>query len=121
MAPVSRNPRHGAVDTALGERIRRRRRDLQLSQSALGARLGITFQQVQKYENGSNRVSAAMLIKLSEAMGVSIVDLLQDVDSSGLVSSDDAQRGQLAADFSRIKSAEMRAAVLTLVAGLAGR
>ncbi|MDB5454183.1 MAG: hypothetical protein JWO33_2761 [Caulobacteraceae bacterium] len=122
MATESRNPRHGAVDAILGERIRRRRRDLQLSQSALGAKLGITFQQVQKYENGSNRVSAAMLLKLSEAMGVSVVDLLQGVDATPPVEADAAaQRNQLLTEFARISSPEMRAAVLTLVAGLAGR
>jgi len=121
MAGASRNPRHGALDALLGERIRRRRRELGLSQSALGGRLGITFQQVQKYENGTNRVSATMLIKLSDALSLSVSEILQEVDPAAPPLDTDGQAAQLAADFAKIQSAEMRAAVLTLVAGLALR
>jgi len=121
MAGASRNPRHGALDALLGERIRRRRRELGLSQSALGGRLGITFQQVQKYENGTNRVSATMLIKLSEALALSVSEILQEVDPATPPMDTEGQTAQLAADFARIQSADMRAAILTLVAGLAPR
>lgn len=123
MAGATRTPRHGALDALLGDRIRRRRRELQLSQSALGAQLGITFQQVQKYENGTNRVSATMLVKLVEALGVPVSELLQDVEpAGGGVAPDlDAQNSQLLADFGRIQSPELRAAVLGIVAGLATR
>jgi len=118
MASVSRNPRHGALDALLGERIRRRRRELGLSQSALGGKLGITFQQVQKYENGTNRVSATMLLKLSDALGMSVTDLLHDVDPVTQVADIEAQGLQLVAAFRKIRSPDMRAAVLTLVDGL---
>jgi transcriptional regulator with XRE-family HTH domain len=118
MVAGSRNPRHGALDAVLGERIRRRRRELQLSQSALGAKLGITFQQVQKYENGTNRVSATMLIKVSEALQIPILDLLQDVRVSATPQQSGDESTRLVADFARIKSPEMRQAVLTLVSGL---
>jgi len=121
MAAESRNPRHGALDAALGERIRRRRRDLGLSQSALGGKLGITFQQVQKYENGTNRVSATMLVKLSEALSMPVTEILQDADADILASDAKGEAAQLLAAFSRIQSAELRAAVLTLVSGLTPR
>ena len=121
MAVESRNPRHGALDALLGERIRRRRRELGLSQSALGGRLGITFQQVQKYENGTNRVSATMLMKLSEALALSVTDLLQEVDPGAAPLDAEGQAAQLSAAYARIQSSELRAAVLTLVAGLALR
>jgi transcriptional regulator with XRE-family HTH domain len=121
MAVESRNPRHGALDALLGERIRRRRRELGLSQSALGTRLGITFQQVQKYENGTNRVSATMLMKLADALALSVTDLLQEVDPSAVPVDAEGQAAQLAQAFSKIQSSEIRAAVLTLVAGLALR
>jgi transcriptional regulator with XRE-family HTH domain len=118
MTAVSRNPRHGALDVMLGERIRRRRRELGLSQSALGGKLGITFQQVQKYENGTNRVSATMLLKLSDALAMSVTELLHEVDPAAKTVDAQSQGAQLLAAFAKIRSAEVRAAVLTLVAGL---
>lgn len=121
MAGAPRTPRHGVLDALLGERIRRRRRELQLSQSALGAQLGITFQQVQKYENGTNRVSATMLVRLVEALDMSVSELLQDLEGAPASPEETSQGTRLLADFGRIQSPEVRAAVLTLVAGLAAR
>lgn len=118
MPAETRSPRHGALDAALGERIRRRRRELQLSQSALGGRLGITFQQVQKYENGTNRVSASMLIKLTEALAISVTALLVEADPAPGGADPQAEADQLLAAFSKILSGQTRAAVLTLVQGL---
>ena len=118
---ASRTPRSGQLDVALGERIRRRRKELGRSQTALGGKLGITFQQVQKYENGTNRVSAAMLVKLSGALALSVSEILHDVAPAERPSEPDAQANLLLAAFARIQSPEMRAAVLTLVAGLGAR
>jgi len=120
MAAETRNPRHGALDALLGERIRRRRRELGLSQSALGGKLGITFQQVQKYENGTNRVSATMLLKLSEALALPVTEILLEADPAAPADRGD-QGAQLLAAFAKIQSPELRAAVLTLVAGLTAR
>lgn len=50
-----------------------------LSQEALGKRLGITFQQVQKYEKGVNKVCASMLWLVAKELGVAIMDLFQDL------------------------------------------
>ena len=63
-------------DKAIGERINMYRRAKKLSQADLGTALGITFQQVQKYEKGVNRVSASRLVQISELLEVSIADLL---------------------------------------------
>ena len=57
-----------AVDAHIGRRIRARRRQLRLSQQALAGRLGITFQQLQKYERAANRVSAARLVAIAAAL-----------------------------------------------------
>jgi transcriptional regulator with XRE-family HTH domain len=92
-----------------------------MSQSALGAKLGITFQQVQKYENGTNRVSATMLVKLSDALGMPVTEILHEPEASAPPLGAKAEDAQLLAAFGRIQSAELRAAVLTLVAGLAPR
>ena len=119
---ATRTPRSGQVDVALGERIRRRRRELGLSQSALGAKLGITFQQVQRYENGTNRVSAAMLVRLAEALAIAVTEILNDGgDPAAAAMAADSQSAQLLTAFARIRSPELRAAVLTLVAGLSAR
>lgn len=60
------------VDIHVGQRVRERRILLGLSQSKLAQALGITFQQVQKYEKGTNRVGSSRLFDISEALGVSI-------------------------------------------------
>ena len=121
MAAATRTPRHGPLDAALGERIRRRRRELGLSQSALGGQLGITFQQIQKYENGANRVSASMLMRLADALAMPVTELLQDAEAATPPVDPERASAQLVAAFAKISSAEMRAAVLTLVMGLATR
>jgi len=59
----------GPVDKALGLKIRTARKAADLSQAELGAKLGVTFQQVQKYEKGVNRVSPARLGMLSTVLG----------------------------------------------------
>ena len=60
------------IDRVVGQRIRWRRKELKLPQEKLGDLLGLTFQQVQKYEKGVNRVSAGRLFEMSSAMGVPI-------------------------------------------------
>lgn len=60
------------IDFYVGKRLRRRRRLLGLTQQALGDKVGIRFQQIQKYECGANRISAARLFELSEALSVPI-------------------------------------------------
>jgi len=60
------------IDLHVGKRLRRRRRLLGLTQQSLAEQVGIRFQQIQKYECGANRVSAARLFELSEALTVPI-------------------------------------------------
>ncbi len=60
------------VDMHVGARVRMRRRFLGLTQQALAESLGLTFQQVQKYERGSNRISASKLFAIAEALEVPI-------------------------------------------------
>jgi transcriptional regulator with XRE-family HTH domain len=61
-----------AIDVHVGNRIRMRRMTLQMSQEKLGDRLDLTFQQVQKYEKGANRVGASRLHALSTILEVPI-------------------------------------------------
>jgi transcriptional regulator with XRE-family HTH domain len=60
------------IDLHLGKRLRRRRRLLGLTQQQLAGACGVRFQQIQKYECGANRISAARLWQLSEALEVPI-------------------------------------------------
>lgn len=60
------------IDTHLGKRLRRRRRLLGLTQQQLAGAVGVRFQQIQKYECGANRISAARLWQLSEALQVPV-------------------------------------------------
>lgn len=60
------------VDRQVGSRVRMRRLLIGLSQEKLGAALGLTFQQVQKYEKGTNRISASRLQQIAVTLGVSI-------------------------------------------------
>lgn len=60
------------IDLHLGKRLRRRRRLLGLTQQQLAAAVGVRFQQIQKYECGANRISAARLWQLSEALEVPV-------------------------------------------------
>ena len=72
---VARNHAHGApeaVDVHIGRRVRKRRTLLGISQAELAEALGLTFQQVQKYERGANRISAGRLHFISDILGVPI-------------------------------------------------
>ena len=60
------------IDLHLGRRLRRRRRLLGLTQQQLAITVGVRFQQIQKYECGANRISAARLWQLAEALGVPV-------------------------------------------------
>jgi transcriptional regulator with XRE-family HTH domain len=60
------------IDLHLGKRLRRRRRLLGLTQQQLAIAVGVRFQQIQKYECGANRISAARLWQLSEALEVPV-------------------------------------------------
>lgn len=57
-------------DIAVGERIRARRNQLEMSQEDLGKALGVSFQQIQKYERGANRISSGRLIQIVNACSV---------------------------------------------------
>ncbi len=76
MAEVKKTP--NPVDVHVGARVRLRRTMLNLSQEKLGECLGITFQQIQKYEKGTNRIGASRLQKLSEALKTPVAFFFED-------------------------------------------
>lgn len=68
------------VDRYVGDRVRAERIKLDWSQSDLGKAMGVTFQQVQKYERGTNRISASMLVRTAKAFGVPVADFFPPAD-----------------------------------------
>ncbi len=77
------------IDKYVGSRVRARRVGLRLSQTNLGQAIGVTFQQIQKYENGSNRVGASNLYKIANALSVEVsfffTAIPEDIAKAGLI------------------------------------
>lgn len=71
------------VDVAVGARIRLLRKLRGLSQQALAEAAGVTFQQIQKYERGANRVSASMLSRIAGALETPVAEMFGESSSSG--------------------------------------
>ena len=67
------------IDVHVGSRIRMRRQLISMSQEKLGELLGITFQQVQKYEKGSNRISASRLYLTAKVLGVPVQFFFEEI------------------------------------------
>lgn len=70
------------IDVHVGSRIRMRRQIVSMSQEKLGEMLGITFQQVQKYEKGTNRISASRLFYAAKILGVPVQAFFEDLPGS---------------------------------------
>ncbi len=77
----SRRP--NPIDAHVGSRVRLRRMLLGMSQEKLGEHLGLTFQQVQKYEKGVNRIGASRLFDLAHVLGVPVQFFYDDVPTGG--------------------------------------
>lgn len=128
-APRSPNP----IDVHVGTRVRLRRQVMKMSQEKLGDQLGVTFQQVQKYERGANRVGASRLWKMSQVLDVPVgffYDGLDQMDGSAEFAEDDqlpivydfinsTDGVNLAKAVSQIKSKAVRRQILELARSLA--
>ncbi|HEX7761872.1 MAG TPA: helix-turn-helix transcriptional regulator [Caulobacteraceae bacterium] len=113
------------IDIAVGARVRIRRRWLSMSQSQLAEALGLTFQQVQKYERGANRVSASMLVKIAAKLETTVAALVGEDGAAPvetLIFSQLTAPGasDLLTAFANIRDGDARRAVLTLALSLSG-
>ncbi len=96
--------------------MRVRRKLLGMSQTGLGDALGVTFQQVQKYENGANRISASRLYDLSRVLDVSIEHFFEDIPAAVAASSPAAKKSGKAKKLPRQEPDPMlKRETLTLV------
>ena len=120
-----------AVDKKLGQRVRSRRLEIGMSQERLAELLGVTFQQVQKYEKGVNRIAASRLYDIAAALDVPIARFFENLGvgrtGSGVPEGrrefvDDAlatpEGAQLMALFAAIKNVKVRRRVVELVRAL---
>jgi transcriptional regulator with XRE-family HTH domain len=117
------------IDAQVGNRVRIRRMLIGMSQERLGDLLGLTFQQVQKYEKGVNRIGAGRLFEIARILGVPIDFFYDGVGASTenaaeaappvmeFVSSGEGL--QLSLAFMKIKDPKVRKRVLDLVKSLA--
>ncbi|HVU20729.1 MAG TPA: helix-turn-helix transcriptional regulator [Rhizomicrobium sp.] len=69
-----------AIDAAVGAYIRRCRKQAGFSQTQLANGVGVTFQQIQKYERGANRITVSRLAEICRVLQCSLVDLIADID-----------------------------------------
>ncbi len=112
-------------DVEVGRRIRVRRLERQMSQTELAARLGVTFQQVQKYEKGLNRVGAGRLMRVAEALEVPVSFFFLDGTAGEqsrpavMTFLDTAYSVRLVQAFSRIGERSVQRAIVELVESLA--
>ncbi len=116
------------ADQHVGRRLRSRRQELKLSQQDLADRLGVTFQQVQKYERGANRVSAGRLFDLAQALETRIAYFYEGLDLASVnvrrgAAEDaasfsgpiDGDAADLLTAFQKIDDPELRKSILAMV------
>ena len=110
------------TDMHIGRRLREARLARGLSQGALGKKLGVTFQQVQKYESGANRIGGSRLWDISETLEVPVAYFFEGLPSAGEpASSEDAEAPltrrslELAKEIDAIEDETVKQQVLRLV------
>jgi transcriptional regulator with XRE-family HTH domain len=115
------------IDVAVGHQLRAIRKSKGLSQSQIGDGLGVTFQQVQKYERGTNRISASMLVKAARLLGVSPASILPADDAAeapnpAIMALIAQMRGgeDLIQYYGQIRSSAHRRALVLLARAMAG-
>ena len=112
-----------SADVEMGKRIRRRRNELKMSQVELAAILGITFQQVQKYEKGTNRVTANRLALIASTFKMRVDELYraQDVlpDVSSLIDVTDIATLRLLQAYAGVRDQATRRQMVELIETIA--
>src|SRR5215210_3614644 len=114
MSPKAPRP----IDVVIGARIRVRRLEIGMSQEKLAEALGLTFQQVQKYEKGANRITVSRLDQIARALDTRVEAFLPGEDFSaqgGTLVPNDREGRDLLSLFSQLQSRPMRKAIVSLV------
>jgi transcriptional regulator with XRE-family HTH domain len=132
MSDLPDTDRHpNPIDLHVGARIRMRRKILGVSQERLAEDLGLTFQQIQKYERGANRVSASKLYEIAKSLQSSVAyffEGLADTSGEGMAENGDVfvhdflmtpEGLELASLFPKITKPKVRRRILELVRSMA--
>lgn len=109
------------IDIHVGERVRARRLLAGMSQDAFASQLGITFQQVQKYEKGANRISASRLYRMAKILNAPISYFFEEVGAESLPGKLRREGLELVRAFNSIGNQHMRRQVLSLIEALGDR
>ena len=113
------------VDRSVGRRVRMVRVSRGLSQTALASKLGLTFQQLQKYESGANRVSASRLHDIARILGVEVASFFEDAaDPETLAAISDADVPRridllIASKLSQLPEGQLKQRLIALIFALA--
>ena len=118
-----------AIDRKIGQRVRTRRLEIGMSQERLAELLGVTFQQVQKYEKGVNRIAASRLYDIAASLDMPAARFFENLAGGRVGVAEDRQEfvedvmatpegAQLMSLFSSIKSLKVRRRVVELVKAL---
>ena len=118
--------RADAIDATVGDNIRVLRLSRDMSQGALAKKIGISFQQLQKYEKGANRISAGRLWRIARIFGVPLDALYDGVEGRlgnepsalSLLTNRDAVR--LAKAFDKVENSTVRKSIVILIESIAG-
>ncbi len=120
-----------AIDKQIGHRVRSRRLEISMSQEKLADLLGVTFQQVQKYEKGVNRIAASRLFDISSALDMPVARFFEGLSGAAAYGVAESRQpfvgdilatpegAQLAALFASIENQKVRRRVVDLVRVLA--
>lgn len=113
------------IDVFVGQSVRTRRIASGMSQTQLGEKIGVTFQQIQKYERGTNRISSSQLVRISGVLNCRPEELFPEQDDQTLGTLDPNQIEQrragleLAKNYTRISDPKIRAALRHMIYSIA--
>ena len=110
------------VDQQVGARIRARRMALRISQSTLAEAVGITFQQIQKYEKGTNRIGSSRLTQLAKTLDVPVSYFFEGLDGSAEAPDflADPEVAELLSAFRAIENKDLRRALVGIAKIMSG-
>lgn len=106
---------YAAFDRQVGARIKRRRRELRMSQKDFAARLGVSYQQVQKYEAGKSRLLASRLYFISRVLGTSLPALIGMTDADEKVTATRSELARLNEAWNRLPPGPARQQLLRYI------
>lgn len=123
MKKVKGRSKAGQFDVEIGKRIRLRRLESKMSQTELAEKVGVTFQQIQKYEGGQNRPGTDRLIQISRALAVPLSFFIEVLDQrrkvEDLLFIDPVWGVRLMRAYARIKNRQIRKQIVFFVEGIA--